>query len=429
MTIIYLDCSMGAAGDMLTAALYELLDEDKKAEFLDSINKAGIPGVKVTAEPSVKCGITGTHIRVTVEGEEEEPDGGHHGHHHEHHHGHEDDLHEHGHEHGHHDHEEDGHGHHHSHVHRSVSDIEDIINSLNMPKTVKLNAVRVYGLIAEAESIAHGRPVDEIHFHEVGTMDAVTDIVAVCCLMDLLSPDRVAASSINTGSGHVHCAHGILPVPAPATAYILRDVPIYSGHIRSELCTPTGAALIKHFVSDYSDMPIMRVSKIGYGCGKKDFEQANCVRAFMGSEDAKQDVVVELCCNVDDMTAECIGFAMDTLFKAGALEVYTVPVGMKKSRPGTELNVMCREEDRDEILKLIFRHTTTLGVRENISRRYTLKRRIEKRDTPYGPVRLKISEGFGVVRNKWEYEDISRIADEQGSSIEDIIKEITCDQD
>lgn len=442
MRLLYLDCSMGAAGDMLTAALYELLDDERKKEFLERMNRAGIPGVSIEAEPAVKCGITGTHMKVRVDGAEEEPDGhehaGHHGHdhdhEHEHSHGHDyEHDHEHSHEHGHdHEHEHEHsheHGHDHHHAHRSMHDIEEIIGSLRIPDSVRKNAVSVYGLIAEAESNAHGRPVSEIHFHEVGTMDAIADVAAVCLLVDMISPDKIIASNINVGSGHVHCMHGILPVPAPATAYILKDVPIYSGHIKSELCTPTGAALLKHFVSSYSDMPLMRVSDTGYGCGKKDFEQANCVRAFLGNSDDPGDVVVTLGCNIDDMTAERIGYAMDVLLKAGALEVYTVPAGMKKSRPGVILNVMCREDDREKMLSLIFKHTTTIGIRENVSRRYTLERHIETRNTPYGPVRIKVSGGYGVVRNKWEYEDIVRIADEQGSSIEEVIKEITCDED
>ena len=430
MRLLYFDCQMGAAGDMLTAALYELLDEEGRKAFLEKMDAAGIPGVKIAAEPAVKCGITGTHMKVTVDGIEEEPDAAvGTSHHNEGIHADSSDAskpagfpdaavgdsHE--------------HSHHHSHHHRSLHDIEHIIYDLKLPESVKKNAVSVYSLIAEAESHAHGREVHEIHFHEVGTMDAVADVVSVCLLLDMLSPDKIVASGINVGSGHVHCAHGILPVPAPATEYILKGVPIYSGHIKSELCTPTGAALLKHFAAAYSEMPLMRIEKTGYGCGKKDFEQANCVRAFLGDSEGSGDTVAELACNIDDMTPEAMGYAMEFLFEAGALEVYTLPAGMKKSRPGIVLNVLCREEDREKMIKLIFKHTTTIGVRENISRRYTLNRHIEKKDTVYGPVRLKVSEGYGVTRSKWEYEDIIRIADEQGSSMEDVIKEITCDED
>ena len=227
MKILYLDLSMGAAGDMLTAALYELLDEEGKKQFLNKINNAGIPGVEVVPEKSAKCGITGTHMKMLVNGMEETP-------------------HDHGHDHGHchnhegHDHHNEKHAHEHNHAHGEhthtrLHDIEHIINDLNIPDEVKRNAIEVYTLIAEAESHAHRVPVSDIHFHEVGTMDAVADVTAVSLLLDMIAPDRIEASYINVGGGHVHCAHGILPVPAPATAYILRDVPIYSGKIQSEL--------------------------------------------------------------------------------------------------------------------------------------------------------------------------------------------------
>ncbi|MCR4670479.1 MAG: nickel pincer cofactor biosynthesis protein LarC [Saccharofermentans sp.] len=392
MKTLYFDCQMGAAGDMLTAALYELLDDEGRKEFLDKINNAGIQGVTSTAEPSVKCGITGTHMKVLVDGMEEQ----------DHHH--------------HHDHKEE-----HHHDHADMHGIEHIIDDLKIPGSVKEDAKQVYGLIAEAESHAHGKPVTDIHFHEVGTKDAVADVVSVCLLMDMLRPDRVMSSPVNVGSGHVHCAHGVLPVPAPATAYILRDVPIYQGHVKSELCTPTGAALLKHFTDEFTDMPIIRIESTGYGMGRKDFEQANCVRAFLGESLGDAGRVTEFKCTLDDMTPEMIGFAEEVLFREGALEVYTLSAGMKKSRPGIELNVMCKEADRDKILKLIFKHTTTLGIREYTSRRYTLDRRIEERDTEYGKVRLKISEGYGVKRQKWEYEDISRAARERGCSVEEII--------
>ncbi len=421
MKTLYLDCSMGAAGDMLTAALVELLPEPEA--FTEELNALGIPGVRFEREKSVKCGITGTHIRVLVNGEEEccdvhDHDHGHggHGHSHmDHDHSHED------HDHGHGDHE-NGHVHAHGHHHSSMHDIEHIVNGhLNLPGKVREDILAVYGLIAEAESHAHGVPVTESHFHEVGTMDAVADVTAVCLLMHRLNPDKIVVSPVHVGSGQVRCAHGILPVPAPATAFILKDVPVYGGSIRGELCTPTGAALLKHFADQFGSMPVMSVEAIGYGMGKKDFEAANCVRAMLGNTEGQTDAVTELSCNVDDMTAEATGFAMDRLFEGGALEVYTVPVGMKKSRPGTLLRVLCREGDKEKIVQLIFRHTTTLGVRELSCRRYVLKRELVQEETPYGMVRRKDSAGYGVRRSKYEYDDLARIADENGLSLEEVI--------
>ena len=314
MKTLYLDCGMGAAGDMLTAALLELLPEPDA--FLAELNGLGIPGVQFIREQTMKCGITGTHISVKVDGEEED-EYLHDHQHHEH-------EHEHGHSHG------DGPPHHH---HSGMRDIEQIVAALRLPATVERDVLAVYGLIAKSDSKAHNVPVTEIHFHEVGTMDAVADITAVCLLMDRLAPDQVVVSPIHVGSGHVHCAHGILPVPAPATAFILKDAPIYGGGVKGELCTPTGAALLKHFATEFGEMPVMRVSTIGYGMGKKDFKTANCVRALWGETEERNDAVLELSCNVDDMTGEEMGFAMERLFDAGALEVYTVPIGMKKTAP------------------------------------------------------------------------------------------------
>ena len=447
MRTIYLDCGMGAAGDMLMAALLELCPE-KKEEFLGKMNGLGLPGVKVEAEPAVKCGITGTHMNVTVFGEEEESEDVHdHGHTHSHeacesaaadglhshahshdghdHHHEDHDAHSHAHHHGDHVHSHDGHDHsHHHHHHSTMAGIASIIEGLEIPAPVKEDMKAAYALIAEAEAHAHGMPVDQIHFHEVGTMDAVADIAGVCLLFHELGADQIIASPVHVGSGHVHCAHGILPVPAPATAHILQGIPVYSTQVQGELCTPTGAALLKHFVKEFREMPVMTTSKIGYGMGKKDFERANCVRAFLGDTAETGDEIAELSCNLDDMTAEAIGFAEEALFEAGALEVYTIPVGMKKSRPGILLTCMCRREDEEKMVELLFRHTTTLGVREHISRRFTLKRREETVETAYGPVRKKISQGHGVARAKLEYEDLAAIAKKTGRPLEEIRKEI-----
>ena len=415
MKTLYLDCGMGAAGDMLTAALLELLPNPD--EFIVKLNALLIPGVRFKAETAVKCGITGTHISVLAGGAEESEEM--YEHVHEHHHEHEHN-HEHSHEHEH-NHE---HSHEHEHTHNSMNDIELIISHLDIPSKVREDILAVYGLIAEAESHVHGRPVTDIHFHEVGTMDAIADVTAACMLMDELSPDEVVVSPIHVGSGHVRCAHGILPVPAPATAYILQGVPIYGGSVQGELCTPTGAAILKYFATRFGDMPMMKTQAIGYGMGKKDFGMANCIRAMLGETEDKADTVLELSCNVDDMTAEAIGFATERLFEGGAYEVYTVPIGMKKSRPGILIRVMCGEQDKEKIVGLMFRHTTTIGVRQSVAQRYVLERRIETVQTPYGEVWRKVSSGYGVQRTKYEYDDLARIAKEQNISLEDVKKHI-----
>ena len=324
MKTLYLDCGMGAAGDMLAAALLELLPDPDG--FVEELNGLGIPGVRFEKETAVKCGITGTHLKVTVNGAEE-GDGLSHEHVHEH---------------------ADGSKHHH---HSSLHDIEHIVRGhLCLPTSVQDHVMAVYGLIAKAEGAAHGMSVTEIHFHEVGTMDAVADITAVCLLMDRLRPDQVIASPVHVGSGQVRCAHGILPVPAPATAYLLKGVPVYGGSIRGELCTPTGAALLKHFVTRFGEMPVMETERIGYGMGKKDFEAANCVRAMLGRSEGSADEVLELSCNIDDMTGEAAGFSMEQIIAAGALDVYTVPIGMKKSRPGILLRALCHGTEKEAVI-------------------------------------------------------------------------------
>ncbi len=382
MKILYLDCGMGAAGDMLTGALMELLPDP--GAFLEELNGLGIPKVRFWVDNGEKCGIEGTQVTVTVGDITEE--------------------------------EEHCHHHHHS----SMKDIGGILAALPVSDRVKGDAMAVYDLIAQAESAVHGVPVREIHFHEVGAMDAVADIVAVCLLMERLAPDRVIASPVHVGSGQVRCAHGILPVPAPATAEILKDVPIYGGQIRGELCTPTGAALLKYFVDEFGPMPALRPEAIGYGMGKKDFPAANCVRAILGSAGEEGERVLELACNIDDMTGEELGFALEALLEAGALEAFTTPAGMKKSRPGQLLTVLCREQDREKMVKALFQYTTTLGIREHICRRHTLSRSFTTVETPYGPVTRKDSQGFGVQRSKYEYEDLARIAKETGLSLEQV---------
>ena len=557
MKILYIDCNMGAAGDMLSGALLELIP-DKEA-FIRKINSLGIPHTEVKAIRAEKCGIKGTHIEVLVNGMSEGDAGDEHFHHehgYEHHHehqhyhdhdnyehndreqahehvycldhdyndmhqsshdydyesvhehnhchdsDHEHDNHEHDHDHAHNseqehgyvtvyhhdhnhndihehnhchdsDHEHDNHEHEHDHAHNSdhehgnvtehhfahdhsdheqeqehghehahhhhtsMKDIEDLVSGFNVSEKVRADILSVYKLIAEAESAAHGRPVEEIHFHEVGTMDAVCDITMVCLLIDEIAPDKIFASQVHVGSGHVHCAHGILPVPAPATAYILKGVPIYGGEIEGELCTPTGAALLKHFVSEFGHMPSMRLEASGLGLGTKDFKRLNGLRIMLGetsciasknnhteSKPAEDEceTVVELSCNIDDMNPEDLACACEILREAGALEVFVTSVYGKKNRVGALLTVISAEDMASELVRLIFKHTTTLGIRENICRRYTLDRREEAVQTPYGTVRKKISEGYGVTREKYEHDDLKKIALQNNMSIQDVIK-------
>ncbi len=386
MRTLYIDCSMGCAGDMLTAALLELHPD--KDDFLRRMNAALGGKAVLSASPDSKCGLRGTHVTVLINGDEE------------------------------------GEATRHHHEHTSISEILSFIDSVPLEVKVREDAKKVYSLIAEAESRVHGHPIENVHFHEVGSLDALADVLSVCALMHELAPERILASEVNVGSGTVRCAHGVLPVPAPATELILRGVPIYSGQIKSELCTPTGAALLKYFVWKFGAMPTMQIENAGCGTGKKDFECANVVRAFIGETTDEGDRIIELACNLDDMTPEELSFAMEELFTLGALDVYFTSIGMKKSRPGVKLTCMCRERQRKQMLECIFKHTTTLGVREYACKRYELGRSEKAVRTQDGEVRVKISSGYGVVREKAEYEDLAALARKSGKTIAQIRSEV-----
>lgn len=405
MKTLYIECVMGAAGDMLTAALLDLLSPEEQQAFLEQMNQL-LPGVQMQVHPAQKCGVQGLHVHVLVNGEEE------HSHTHEHEHPH-DHVYEHGHDHPH-EHEH-GHGYHH---HATMAWVEHTIQETGLPPEVKEQALEVYRTIAQAESAAHGCPVDQVHFHEVGALDAVADVTAVCLLLHILAPEKIVASPVHLGSGQVRCAHGILPVPAPATAYILQGVPAYTGTIRGELCTPTGAALLKTFAQSFGPMPVMVTEKVGIGVGNKDFEAANVVRVFWGcdaeQEQKKKEQIVELRCNLDDMAGEAIGYASELLLEAGALDVYTAPIQMKKSRPAVLLCCLCRPSEQDKLTQLMLRHTTTWGVRASVMDRSVLTTRIVPVKTKYGVVRVKQGAGYAIKKCKVEYGDMAAAAAQAG---------------
>ncbi|MDR1130841.1 MAG: nickel pincer cofactor biosynthesis protein LarC [Oscillospiraceae bacterium] len=381
MRILYFDCGMGAAGDMLSAALLDTLDEPQS--FVRDFNALGIPDVSLTLEETETAGIRGLRLHVRVKGHEEGP----------------------------------GRPEHVSrvcgHEHRGFEAVMELINGLPLSAAARENARAVYRAIAEAEARVHNRPLSEVHFHELGSLDAVADIVAFCLLIEKLAPDAVYASPVHVGSGCVRCAHGVLPVPAPATAELLRGIPSYGGEITGELCTPTGAALLRHFVKSFGPQPLMSPDAVGYGVGSKVFPRANCVRALLGESGASEETVDEISCNLDDMTGEAIGFAMETLLENGALDVFTVPIGMKKSRPGVKFCCLCRPVDTERLSALMLRHTTSLGVRIAPLRRITLDRGFGAAQTPYGPVRVKTAGGV----SKPEYDDLAKIAKAHGLTL------------
>ena len=389
MKTLYLECAMGAAGDMLMGALYELCPD--KEGFLRDMNRL-LPGVTLTAESVTRQGIAGAHMRVVVHGREE-------GHHH-------------------HDHD---HEHHH---HRSLGDIREMIGGFDLPQAVRDRAMEVYGRIAQAESAAHGVAVGEVHFHEVGALDTVMDVTGVCYLMHLLAPEAVWASPVTVGSGTVRTAHGLLPVPAPATARLLEGVPVVSGDIAAELCTPTGAALLRTFANGFGPMPEGVVRGCGYGCGTKDFPRANCLRAFWldtaETGAGPNDTVTELMANIDDMTGEELGQAMEALLAAGALDVSYVPLQMKKHRPGALLLCLCRPAEADQLAREILRLTSTFGVRRTDCPRYALAVTGDEVETHLGTVARKTGTGWGIVKSKPEYEDLAAIAREKGLSLAEV---------
>lgn len=373
---------MGAAGDMLMGALYELCTEKQKVDFLKLINSLFPIKITITPKKVSRCGILGTHMEVVIDKEQE-------GHEREHHHE------------------------HHSYHHNTYSSICSHIESFPIEEEVKKNAIAVYTLLRDAEAFVHGVPVEQIHFHEVGNLDAIIDITGCSLLLSYLKPEKILASPVNVGSGTVTCAHGILPVPAPATLKLLMDIPMYSSSIESELCTPTGAALLRYYVSDFVKLPCSVTKAIGYGMGTKEFSCANALRASLlvtEEKDIYTDTVIELRCNLDDMTPEAIGYACSILTASGALDVYTTPIGMKKERPAVMLTCLCEPARENEFTELILLHTTTLGVRSYTCTRKIMKSTLIPIETPFGTIHFKKSIGHGIEKVKPEYEDIKKAA-------------------
>lgn len=385
MKILYLDCPTGISGDMFLASLIDM--GVSRRMLVSELKKLPVPAseINIRVGRAVRHSITGTTFHVKVKE---------------------------------------------THHHRTFGDIKKLISKSSLEPAVKVLATEIFALIAGAEAKVHGIEVDKVHFHEVGAMDSIIDIVGAAIAFTSLKVDTVYASPIPLGSGTARTMHGVIPVPAPATLEILKGVPTASSSIPFELTTPTGAAIVKKLAAGYGPFPAMVVEKTGYGAGKKDFrEAANMLRAVTGTSAGDQvrvsgaDTMVVLETNIDDMTPQVASYLMERLFEAGAAEVFFTPVQMKKSRPGILLTTIAAEENKQEILDIIFTESTSIGVRSYRVERHCLERKKIKVRTPYGMVGVKVSSFAGrVVNRQPEYEDARAIAVKKDVPISEVLE-------
>jgi uncharacterized protein (TIGR00299 family) protein len=435
MRIAYLECFSGISGDMFLGAL---VDAGVRPQLLEDTVAALAVGAKLQITRVIRSGISATKVDVWVDGEKDMPreeywakQDAAHKHSHDHPDGHD-------HDHGNHEHAagdgssvETSAPHRHDHVHRGLKEIRKIISAAAISESAKKNAISIFEALGTAEAKIHNVPVEENHFHEVGSVDAIVDIVCAAVGAEALGVKEIVCSSLNVGGGTVKCAHGNFPVPAPATVELLKDAPVYSSGVQAELVTPTGAAIAKTLVRRFGSFPEMKIEKSGYGAGSRDFPgHPNVMRLVVGeaastlAAKTSSEMITVLEANLDDLNPQVFGYVMDRLLEEGALDAFGMPVQMKKNRPGTLLTVLCKPEDASKLTQLIFTETTTLGVRRRAEVRQVLERRWENVRTPWGEVRMKIASMNGTVTNYApEYEDCRRIAAEHHVPLKTVIQE------
>ena len=452
MKILYFDCATGISGNMAIGALLEICDGEQYLR--DELAKLGVPGYQLNVIKRDSHGIDGTYVEV-LEANTGIPvdaihDGNknvgssatlglHHGHTHSHHH----ELdsspehHSHGHYHDHeHDHSLDNHCHNHqddndnnhNHVHRTYADIKQIIEGSGITEAAKELSRSMFQKVAAAEAAVHGKPIDEVHFHEVGAIDSIVDIVSVAILMDYINPDRVISSVVSDGYGTIKCAHGVLSVPVPATSMMYKNEKIRFKQIEvpTELVTPTGAAIISTFAESYGLMPEMNLNKIGIGVGSRNIGGPNTLRVFLGEDvtadgETQNDDIIVINSNIDDSSGEDLGYVLEKLMDAGALDVSYSPIFMKKNRPAYRLEVICRAETREKLSEIIFDETTTIGVRYYVVQREELPRVSPLVDTELGQIEAKqVSTASGHTYTYPEYESMKTIASELGISMKSV---------
>jgi len=385
MTILYYDCFAGISGDMNLGAMVDLGVPPDHLEA--ELAKLNLEGYSLKISKGEKKGISGTKVDVELIAEK------------------------------------------HSHHHRGFSDIKNLIDGSALENKIKENSIRIFKKLAEAEAKIHNKTIDEIHFHEVGAVDSIVDIVGAAICFHYLDPDKIMASSVEVGGGFVKCEHGTFPVPAPATAELLAGAPIKSGAVKSETTTPTGAAILASFVDEFTDTYQFQINKIAYGLGNKEFDIPNVLRVFLAeAEDASSSqthMATILECNIDDMNPEIYGYVMEMLFENGAHDVFITPIIMKKSRPGSKLSVLCSRDKEELLTEILLTHTTSLGIRKHEVEKTLLKRETYRLKTKYGEVTIKAAIYKGEkLKSKPEYEECIRIAREQGIPVHKVYQEI-----
>lgn len=390
MKQLYLDCRSGISGDMTLSALIDL---GADIEYIKNhLEQLPIDPFTLNVKQVNKKGISSKMLDLHFENEAN-------GHHHH------SDTHLHDH---------DDHSHHHDHFHRKASTIFEMIENSELPRRVKKRSMAVFQVIAEAEGKIHGVSPHDVHFHEVGAMDSIIDIIGVCLALENLAIDKISASPVPTGFGKLVMAHGLYPIPAPATAEILTGVPLANFQVEGELTTPTGAGFLKALAEEYGHIPPLTIEKIGYGAGKKDFAHPNVLRAVLfqpTSKPIQREFITVLECELDDFTGEGLGYIMEKALSEGALDIYFTPITMKKSRPGTLITVLTKQEHSGHIEELLLRETSTFGVRKSEWSRRILSRSFAKVETPYGEISVKIGyEAEEVYKISPEYEEVKKAA-------------------
>ena len=395
MKILYFDCSSGISGNMTLGALTEILGDENY--LIEELKKLNIDGYKIEISKKVKNGITGTYVDVILEHEQE------HYHDNEHHHNHEQE---------------------HHHEHRNLNDVNKIIENSSLSDEVKDLAKRIFLRVAKAESKVHNKSLEEVHFHEVGAIDSIVDIVGTAILINKINPDKIISSIVNDGYGFIECAHGTMSVPVPATSEIFAssNVKFKQIDIDTELVTPTGAAIIAELSTDFTTLPAMVTEKIGWGTGSKDLKIPNVLKVYYGEIKENNEDFVVMETNIDDCAGEILGYTSEKLFENGALDVFYTPIFMKKGRPAYRLTVACRRKDMLNLQNIIFKETTTIGIRYRFEARIELEREFLEIDTKYGKIKAKKVVNNGEIYVYPEYESMKEIASKNNIPLKELYK-------